>query len=182
MELKTSAQNPNFFYNVFPEIREFYLFDKEENIKDFKKTDMTDPEYIFIFTENEKKLLHENIYKRKDFVIDYDFIKVETNNPEVYINFLIPKKKFNIGREIRLLTEIKQRPSFKKEISRKYKINLNTNKDIFFKELFNIPKEKRFYNKIFTLYFIDRNVIKPNNKQSQFIANNNSNNIDIKCF
>ena len=178
MELKTSAQNPNFFYNVFPEIREFYLFDKEENIKDFKKTDMTDPEYIFIFTENEKKILHENIYKRKDFVIDYDFIKVETNNPEVYINFLIPKKKFNIGREIRLLTEIKQRPSFMKEISRKYKINLNTNKDIFFKELFNIPKEKRFYNKIFTLYFIDRNVIKPNNKQSQFIANNNSNNID----
>ena len=50
-----------------------------------------------------------------------------------------------------------------KEISRKCKINLNTNKDIFFKELFNIPEEKRFYNKIFTLHFIDRNVIKPNN-------------------
>ena len=50
------------------------------------------------------------------------FLKVETNNPEVYINFLIPKKKFNIGREIRLLTEIKQRPSFMKEISENIKL------------------------------------------------------------
>ena len=89
MKLKTSVN----YYNVFPTIREFYLLDKEENIKNFKKTDMNDPEYIFIFTENENKILHENIYKRIDFVIDYDFIKVETNNPEVYINFLIPKKK-----------------------------------------------------------------------------------------
>ena len=55
MELKTSAQNPNFFHNVFPEIREFYLFDKEENIKDFQKTNMNDPEYIFVFTENGEK-------------------------------------------------------------------------------------------------------------------------------
>ena len=95
MKFKSSVQKPKNYYNVFPEIRDFYLFDKEENIKNFKKTDMKDPEYIFVYTENEKKEIHENIYKRKDFLSDYDFIKIETKNPEAYINCLIQKRKFN---------------------------------------------------------------------------------------
>jgi hypothetical protein len=96
MKLKTSVR-PNNYYNVFPEKREFYLLDKEENIKNFKKTDMNDPEYIYVNTENEKKEFHENIYRRKDFISDYEIVKIETKNPEVYINCLIPKVKFNIG-------------------------------------------------------------------------------------
>ena len=116
---------------------------------------MNDPEYIFVLTENEKKEIHENIYKRKDFTSNYDFVKIETKNPEVYINCLIPKIKFNIGREARLLVEIKKRPLFMKEIYGRTKINLNTKKVIVFKEVFNIPPEKRFYNKIFTLHFYD---------------------------
>ena len=176
MKTKTSVPKPKNYYDVFPEIKDFYLFDKEENIKNFKKTDMKDPEYIFVFTENEKKEIHENIYKRKDFLSDYDFIKIETKNPEVYINCLIPKIKFNIGREARLLTEIKQRPSFIKEISRKYKINLNSEKYISFKEVFNIPTEKRFYNKIFTLHFYNRNTTKQPNNQNNNVINNNINN------
>ena len=137
---------------------------------------MNDPEYIFVFTENEKKEIHENIYKRKDFISDYDFVKIETKNPEAYINCLIPKIQFNIGREIRLLTEIKQRPSFINEISRKYKINLNSGKDISFKEVFNIPTEKRFYKYIFTLHFYNRNTTKQPNNQNQ---NNNAINNNI---
>ena len=106
MKMKTSVPRPRNYYNVFPEIREFYLFDKEENIKNFKKTDMNDPEYIYVKTENEKKEFHEDIYKRKDFISDYEIVKIETKNPEVYFNCLIPKIKFNIAKETRLLTEI----------------------------------------------------------------------------
>ena len=153
-KLKTSVPSPSNYYNVFPENRDFYLLDKEENIKNFKKTDMNDPEYIFIFTENEKKEFRESIYKRKDFISDYDFVKVETKKSDVYLNFIVPKNKFNIGRENRLLTEIKLRPSFIKEIYRRTKVNFNTNKDITFKEVFNIPTEQTFYNRIFMLHII----------------------------
>ena len=178
MKLKTSVR-PNNYYNVFPEKRDFYLLDKEENIKNFKKTNMNDPEYIFVFTENEKKEFHENIYKRKDFLADYDFVKIETKKPEVYINCLIPKSKFNIAKETRLLTEIMKRPLFIEDIYRKTKINLNTKKDIAFKEVFNIPTEKRFYTKILILDIYDRNLTKPPSNQNQngnknFINNNNN--------
>ena len=183
MEIKTSEQRSNKYYNVFPENRDFYLFDKEKNIKNFKKTDLNDPEYIYVITEDEKKKIHENIYKRKDFISDYDFIKIETKNPEVYFNCLIPKKQFNIAKENRLLTEVMQRPFFLKEIYRKTNVNFNSKKDINinFKEVFNIPTEKRFYNKIFTLHFYDRNLMKPPNNQNQ---NNNKNfiNYNIKFF
>ena len=57
---------------------------------------MNDPEYIFIFTESEKKEFSENIYKRKDFLIDYEFVKVETKKSDVFLNFIISKNKFNI--------------------------------------------------------------------------------------
>ena len=125
MKFKSSVQKQNNYYNVFPADRDFYLLDKEENIKNFKKTNMDDPEYIFVFTENEKREFHENIFKRKDFLSDYEFVKVETKKPDVFLNFIIPKRKFNIGREIILLTEIKQRPTFIKEIYRRKKLIVN---------------------------------------------------------
>ena len=151
MKRKTSVQKPNKYYDLFPTIRDFFLFDKEENIRDFKKTDMNDPEYIYVNTENEKKEFHENIYRRKDF--NYEFIKIETKNPEVYINCLIPKTNFNNnGKETRLLTEIMKRPLFKEDIYRKTKINFNTKKNIYFKEEFNVPTEKKFYTKILILH------------------------------
>ena len=176
MKMKTSGPRPRNYYDILPENRDFYLLDKEENIKNFKKTNMDDPEYIYVITEDEKKKIHENIYKRKDFISDYDFIKIETKNPEVYFNCLIPKKKFNIAKENRLLTEIMQRPFFLKEIYRITNVNFNGKKDINFKEVFNIPTEKRFYNKIFTLYFYDRNLMKLPNNQNQITINNNVNN------
>ena len=177
MKIKTSEQRSNKYYNVFPENREFYLLDKEENIKNFKKTDMNDPEYIYVNTENEKKEFHENIYKRKDFISDYEFIKIETKNPEVYINCLIPKTNFNNnGKETRLLTEIMKRPLFIEDIYRKTKINFNTKKDIYFKEVFNVPIEKKFYTKILILYIYDRNSKKPPNNLFNNISNNAINN------
>jgi hypothetical protein len=181
MKFKSSVQKdqkPNNYYNVFPVDRDFYLLDKEENIKNFKKTNMNDPEYIFVFTENEKKEFHENIFKRKDFLSDYEFLKVETKKPDVFLNFIIPKNKFNIGREIRLLTEIKQRPSFIKEIYRRKKINFNTNNDIIFKEAFTIPHEQRFYNRIFMLHIYNRNLIQPPNNQNQIFNNKIGNNLN----
>ena len=68
---------------------------------------------------------------------------------------------------------------FLKEIYRRTKIKFNTKKDIFFKEAFNIPTEKRFYNKIFTLYFYDRNLVKPppNNLFNNIYNNAYNNNI-----
>ena len=183
MNTKTYISKPNNYYNTFPKIRDFYLLDKEEKIKDFKKTDMNDPEYIFIFTESEKKEFHEGIYKRKDFISDYDLVKIETKKSDVYLNFIVPKNRFNIGsREIRLLTEIKQRPSFIKEIYRRTTINFNTNKDIIFKEVFTIPLEQRFYNRIFFLHIYNRNrnMNQPPKNQNQYqnfnINHNNNNN------
>ena len=81
------------------------------------------------------------------------------------INLII----FN-GREIRLLTEIKQRPSFIKEIYRRTTINFNTNKDIVFTEAFIIPQEQRFYNRIFMLHIYNRNInmIQPPKNQNQY--------------
>ena len=95
MNTKTYITKLNNYYNTFPKIRDFYLLDKEEKIKDFKKTDMNDPEYIFIFTESEKKEFRENIYKRKDFLSNYEFVKVETKTPDIFLNFIVPKNKFN---------------------------------------------------------------------------------------
>ena len=181
MKIKTSEQRSNKYYNAFPENREFYLLDKEENIKKFKKTDMNDPEYIYVNTENEKKEFHENIYRRKDFIRDYEFIKIETKNPEVYINCLIPKTNFNNGKETRLLTEIMKRPLFIEDIYRKTKINFNTKKDIYFKEVFNVPIEKKFYTKILILHIYDRNSKKPPNNLFNNISNNainNNNNVN----
>ena len=106
-KLKTSVLSPSNYYNVFPENRDFYLLDKEENIKDFKKTDMNDPEYIYVNTENEKKEFHEFIYKRKDFISDYDLVKIETKKSDVYLNFIVPKNKFNIDREFFRFSQIK---------------------------------------------------------------------------
>ena len=180
------------YENIFPKSREFYLLDKEENIKNFKKTFINDPEYIFVNTENEKKEFHENIYKRKDFQKDFEFVKVQTEKSGIYINFIISKTKFSTyfynykGREFRLLTEIKMRPSIMKEIFRRTGINFNTNKDIIFKEVFTIPLEQRFYNRIFMLYISDKSlIIPPNNKkqnQNQNFNFNHNNNVNNNSF
>ena len=101
------------------------------------------------------------------------------------MNFIISKRKFNIGREIILLTEIKQRPTFIKEIYRRKKINFNTNNEIIFKEAFTIPHEQRFYNRIFMLHIYNKNLIQPPNNQNQIVNNkikNNFNNTDGKVY
>ena len=179
MSDQSHGQKPLNYYNIIPKNRDFYLLDKEENIKDFQKTNMNDPEYIFVFTENGKKKFHESIYKRRDFMIAYEFFKVETKISDVYLNFIAPKNNFNIGREIRLLTEIKKRPSFIQEIYRRTTINFNTDNDIIFKEIFNIPTEQRFYNRIFMLHISDRSLIKPPNikKQNKTMINKVNNNL-----
>ena len=146
MDMNPKTFKPNNYYNIFPTNRDFYLLDKEEKIKDFKKTDFNDPEYICVFTENQEKKIHENIYKRKDFISDYEFVKVETNNSDAYINFIISKKKFNMGgRELRLLTEIKIKKSFMKDIFQRTNINFNTKNEIIFKELFNFKNHIFIY-------------------------------------
>ena len=174
MNPKTSNTN----INVFPEWRDFFLLDFEENIKNFKSTNPRDPEYIYVTAENKEKKIHENIFKRKDFLSDYEIIKVLTENKDVnrnYINFIIPKKIFTIVREIRLLVEIKKRPSLMKEIKLKTKINLDTKDNIIFKEIFHVPNEQKFYNRIFTLHISkpDSNQIRNNQNQ----INNNSLNL-----
>jgi len=170
MNPKTQIIN---YYNMFPKNRDFFLLDTEDNIKQFKITTTNDPEYIYVLSENKKEnKIHKNIYKRRDFLSDYEFIRVNTNNPNVYINFIIPKKKFINGREIRLLTEIKQKKNYMKEIFRKTQINFDTKDNIIFKELFSVQNELKFYNGVFYFTIITQNFVPgPSNQR---VNNNNS--------
>ena len=141
-------------FNVFPKNREFYFLDDYEKLKDFKTTNFEDPEYIFVIAENKERLIKENVYIRKDFLNDYEFIKVTEKTSNIDLSFIISKKKINIGgADTRLLMEIKARPILIKEIYRKSKINFNTNEMIYLKMLFTVPTELKFYNRIFNLYF-----------------------------
>ena len=151
MNPKTYSKKQNNYYNIFPEKRDFYFLDSDEKIKDFKATNFEDPEYICVILETVDKKIKENIYKRSDFLNDYDFIKAIEKNSKISLNFIISKKKINIGdRETRLLTEIKSRKKIMKEIERNTKINFNTNENVIFKESFSVPFELKFYNRIFT--------------------------------
>ena len=178
MNPKTSNTDIKQYINEFPNWRDFFLLDFEENIQNFKTTNNKDPEYIFVTAENKEKKIHENIFRRKDFLSDYEIIKVLTQNKyenRNYINFIIPKKIFINAREIRLLVEIKKRPSLMEEIKRKTKVNLDTKDNIIFKEIFLVPVEEKFYNRIFTLHILKKDSNQIPNYKNQI--NNNSFNI-----
>ena len=162
------------YFNVFPKNRDFYFLDNYEKIKDFKTTNFEDPEYICVIAENNHHI-KENLYIRKDFINDYEFIKVTEKTSNFDLNFIASEKKINIGgAESRLLTEIKARPILVKEIYKRSKINFDTNEQIYLKELFSVPNELKFYNRIFKLYFQGSKLnINLNNQNQQ---NNNYNN------
>ena len=142
------------YFNVFPKNRDFYFLDNYEKIKDFKTTNFEDPEYICVVAEIKDGSIKENLYIRKDFLNDYDFIKVTEKTSNIDLNFIISNNKINIGgTETRLLTEIKCRPLLVKEIYKRSKINFNTNDSIYLKELFTVPTELKFYQRIFNLFF-----------------------------
>ena len=161
------------YFNVFPENRDFFLLDSYEKIKDFKTTNFDDPEYIYVISETKENNIKENLYVRKDFLSEYDIIKVTEIASKTDLNFIISKRK--IGSESRLLTEIILRPLLMKEICRKTKINLNKNVELRFKELFSIPNELKLYNRVFILY-IDNSKSNISNNQNQ-LNNNFMNNI-----
>jgi len=170
------------YYNIFPKIRDFFFLDTEDNIKQFKTTDINDPEYIYVIYESKKEnKIHEKIYRRKDFLSDYEFIRVNKNNPNVYINFIIPKNKFIKQREIRLFSEIKQRKCIMEEIFRKTKINFDTKDSIFFKESFSVQNELKFYNRVFYFIITKQNFVQApfnqrvNNNNNSFAFNNTKN-------
>ncbi len=169
------------FYNVFPENRDFYFLDDYEKLKDFKTTNFEDPEYICVIAEN-NHLIKENLYIRKDFFNDYIFVKVTEKKSNIDLSFIISRTKINIGgSETRLLTEIKCRPLLVKEIYKRSKINFFTNDMIYLKELFTVPKELKFYNRIFTLHIQKQQNINVNNNFNMNFnyANNFSNNNQI---
>ena len=164
-------------FNVFPENRDFFFLDSADKISGFKTTNLEDPEYITVVTEKDKQI-KENLYIRKDFLTDYEFIKVTEKVNKIDLNFIASKNKINIGgSETRLLTEIKLRPSMIKEIFRKTNVNFDTKDMTYLKELFTIPTELKFYNRVFILFFQER---KPNNfqnnqSQQNYNVNNNYN-------
>ena len=165
---------------MFPENRDFYFLDFYEKIKDFKTTNFEDPEYICVVAESKDRIIKENIYIRKDFLNDYEFIKVTEKTSKIDLNFIISKSRINIGgRDTRLLIEIKVRPLLMKEIYGRTKINFDTNDMIYLKELFIVPLELKFYNRIFNLYFQKSKMNNDlNNKNQQnYNVNNNFNNI-----
>ena len=89
---------------------------------------------------------------------DYEFIKVIEKKSNSDLNFIITKKKMNFGdKGTRLLTEIKIRPLLIEEINKRAKINFNTQENIYFKDSFSVPKEFKFFNRIFSLYLIKQN-------------------------
>ena len=177
MNPKTFSKKQNNYYNIFPEKRDFYFLDSDEKIKDFKATNFEDPEYICVIVETVDKKIKENIYKRSDFLNDYEFIKAIEKNSNNSLNFIISKKKINIGgRETRLLTEIKSREKIMKEIERNTKINFNTNENVIFKESFSVPIELKFYNRVFT-FIIEPDYINNFNNinQPNYLSNMNNN-------
>ena len=190
MNHETTIKKPINSFNVFPDNRDFFFLDSDEKIKDFKTTNFEDPEYICVISENKEKQIKEGIYKRNDFLKDYEFIKVDDKESRIYINFIISKRRINIGgRETRLLTEIKSRPLLMKEIYRKTKINFNTQENIFFKELYTVPTELKFYNRIFNLLFPNNQNKKNNTVSNNFEGNFNypinqpiNNNFNIHNF
>ena len=135
MNPKTYSKKQKNYYNIFPENRDFYLLDSYEKIKDFETTNFGDPEYICVISETNDKQIKEYLFKRIDFLNDFEFIKVLEKSSNVDLSFIISKNKINIGgRETRLLTEIKSRKRIMKEIERNTNINFNSNDNIFFKE------------------------------------------------
>ena len=173
---------PKNYFNFFPENRDFYFLDDYEKLKDFKTTNFKDPEYICVIAVNKDRCIKENLYIRKDFLNDYEFIKVTEKTSNIDLNFISSRKKINIGgTETRLLTEIKCRPLLVKEIYKRSKINFNTNDNISLKELFTVPIELKFYNRIFTLYIQKQQNINVNNNFNMNFnyANNFSNNNQI---
>ena len=94
MDEGTSKTDKKSYYFTFPKNRDFFLLDKSDNIKEFKTSDIKDPEYIFVIYLDIQQKVHERIYNRNLFLSDYEFIKVLTSNDDVYINFLIRKEDF----------------------------------------------------------------------------------------
>ena len=91
--------------------------------------------------------------------MDYEFIRDSEINSNAYLNFIINKRKINIGgADVRLLTEIKIRHLLSEEIYRKTKINISSNDHITFREAFSVPLKLRFYNRIFTLNSYNQNL------------------------
>ena len=156
MNLKSQRiKNQKNYFNVFPENRHFYFLDFSEKLNDFQTTDFEDPEYIYVISESKNKQIKENLYIRKDFLLDYYFIKANENISKIDLNFIISKFIINVGgRGVRLLTEIKKRPLLIDEIYKRTKINFNSKDFIYLKELFTVPTELKFYNIIYFLYYI----------------------------
>ena len=113
----------------FPDNRYFYFLDKFEGVKNFQITNTKDQNYIYVIYEDDKKKVRETIYKRNDFLSNYEFIKVFIpNSNKKYINFIISKEKFikNIRSSI-LLTELSKREQIMKDIKINYGINIIDN-------------------------------------------------------
>ena len=165
--------------NKFPKNRDFYLLDKEDNIKNSNKTASYEPDYIYVSYEGKNNNIYEKILKKGYFSDKYDLIKVEVNNSDKYINFIIPKNVLNDANSgERLLSEIKQRHSLIKEIIVKTKIDFNKRGN-YLREISFIPDDKKFYNKIFTLYDNTKSFTpKPNNKNRYSDNNINNNNLN----
>ena len=94
MNPKTYFKKQKNYYDIFPENRDFYLLDSYEKIKDFRATNFEDHEYIYVISESSEGI-KENIYKRSDFLNDYEFIKAIEKNRNVSLNFIISKKPIN---------------------------------------------------------------------------------------
>ena len=176
MNSKTSKPKKNQvnYYNLFPENRDFYFLNYYEEIKDFKNTNFEDPDYICVISEDKQKQIKENIYFRKDFLNDYEFIKVINKYSNYDLKFIIGKNRINkCDCGARILSEIKKRPLIMKEILRNVKINFNTTENIYFKEEFSVPTELKFFSKIVKLYIHNLNYIPiPQNQKINTINNN----------
>lgn len=180
MNAKTDNFKKKNYFIEFPKNRNFYFLGSYAKIKDFENSNFEDPEYICVITENEHNNVKENLYKRCDFIQDFEFIRVIEKDTNIELNFIASKENINIGgSDTRLLTLIKNRPLIMKEIKRNTKINFNTKKNIIFRPLFSVPLELKFFNKVFILYILDQNFQNNqstiNNKGINTFNNNNNN-------
>ena len=166
----------------FPDNRSFYFLGGFNEIKKFKNTNVDDPNYIYVLYEDADKKVREKIYKRNDFLKDYEFGKIfiphENKEYQKYFNFIISKKQFN--KNIRaniLLTELKKKLTIMKDIKKAYGINLIDNEYTFYEHQI-IPLDHTFYNRIFTIQILKQN----QNYQGNLNIINNNNINKNQCF
>ena len=150
--LTNQNKNKKIDYNLI----DYFLLDSYKKIEKFKKLEECPwgKDIIYLFFEDENKIIRQNTFYKKDFKDSYVFIIINNEENFKSVGFLLPKERKNEINNI-LLNEIDKRLHDIKKILR---INLEKNNyNIFLKENLNT----NYYN--YRIFKIEKKVSKDKN-------------------